>query len=108
MTTDTAYTLINKVDELVEMISPDSITSRTFYKDNTMKAILFAFDAGQELSEHTASQTAIVQIIKGNATVTLGDDQYELDQGAWLHMPPKLKHSVHANTQLLMLLTMLK
>lgn len=108
MTTDTAYTLINKVDDLVEMISPESITSRTFYKDGNLKAILFAFDAGQELSEHSTNQTAIVQIIKGDAMVTLGDDQHDLQQGAWVHMPPKLKHSVYAKTPLLMLLTMMK
>lgn len=100
------YTLIPNLDELVDGIQPDSIVSRTFYKGDGAKAILFGFDAGQELSEHTSSQAAIIQIVKGDATVTLGDDKHELSAGAWVHMSPRLKHSIVAKTQLHMLLLM--
>jgi quercetin dioxygenase-like cupin family protein len=102
----TDYTLIPSLEGLVDDITPDSIISRTFYKGAGLKAILFGFDAGQELSEHTASQAAVIQIVRGEATVTLGNDQHELTAGAWLHMPPRLKHSVTAKTPLLMLLLM--
>ena len=100
------YTLIDSVAGLVDAIQPDSIVSRTFYNDGRLKAILFGFDAGQELSEHTSSQAAIIQIVQGEATVTLGDDRHELSAGAWVHMAPRLKHSVYARTPLLMLLLM--
>jgi len=90
----------------MDAIQPESIISRTFYKDDRLKAILGGFDAGQELSEHTSSQSAIIQIVQGEATVTLGDDRHELADGAWIHMPPRLKHSVYARTPLLMLLLM--
>lgn len=103
----TDYTLITDVAALVGDIQPDSITSRTFFKGERVKAIVFAFDAGQELSEHTASQAAILHILQGEATVTLGDDSHELNAGGWVHMPPNLKHGVHAKTPLVMLLTML-
>lgn len=99
-------TLIENLENLIDVIQPDSIVSRTFHKDDRMRAILFGFDAGQELSEHTSSQTAIIQIIRGDATVTLGDDQHELSAGCWIHMPPNLKHSIHAKTPVLMLLMM--
>ena len=102
-----AYTLIADLAGLVESIQPESIVSRTFYKDDHLKAILFGFDAGQELSEHTSSQAAIIQIVQGEATITLGDDRHELQAGAWLHMPPRLKHSIYAKTPLFMLLVML-
>ncbi|GAB4528878.1 MAG: cupin domain-containing protein [Anaerolineae bacterium] len=102
----TDYTMIPDLEELVDTIQPDSIVSRTFYKDGQMKAILFGFDTGQELSEHTSNQTAIIQIAKGEATVTLGNDTHELTAGAWIHMPPRLKHSITAKTPLLMLLLM--
>ena len=102
-----AYTLIADLAGLVESIQPESIVSRTFYKDDHLKAILFGFDAGQELSEHTSSQAAIIQIVQGEATITLGDDRHELQAGAWLHMPPRLKHSIYAKTPLCMLLVML-
>ena len=103
--TDT-YTLIDDLAGLMDTIQPESIISRTFYKDDRLKAILFGFDAGQELSEHTSSQAAIIQIVQGEATVTLGDDRHELAVGAWIHMPPRLKHSVYAKTPLMMMLFM--
>jgi quercetin dioxygenase-like cupin family protein len=101
-----AYTCVDNLAGLIDNIQPDSIISRTFYKDDRMKGILFGFDTGQELSEHTSSQTAIIQIVQGEAAVTLGDDRHELAAGAWIHMPSRLKHSVYARTPLLMLLLM--
>ena len=99
-------TVIENLSDLLGMIQSDSIVSRTFHKDDRMRAILFGFDAGQELSEHTSSQSAIIQLIQGDALVTLGDEQHDLKAGCWIHMPPNLKHSIHAKTPLLMLLMM--
>ncbi len=100
------YALFPALEGLVDAIQTDSIVSRTFYRDKTLKAILFGFDTGQELSEHTSSQSAIIQIVKGDATVTLDGDRHELSTGAWIHMPPHMKHSIVAKTPLLMLLLM--
>lgn len=100
------YTLIEDLAGLVESIQQESIISRTFLKDDRMKAIVFGFDAGQELSEHTSSQMAIIHILSGEAVVTLGEDRHELAAGGWIHMPPRLKHSVYATTPLVMLLLM--
>ena len=102
------HTLIPNLPDLIESIQPDSIISRTFYKDDQVTAVLFAFDAGQELSEHTASQSAIIHILRGEATITLGDETHEVGPDAWLHMPPRETHSVSARTPLIMLLLLLK
>lgn len=104
--TDSHYTIIPVLQNLVEEFQPESITSRNFYKGDGMNAILFAFDAGQELSEHTASKSAILQIIEGEATVTLGEDTHKVSAGTWIQMPPHLKHSVYAESGLKMLLLM--
>ena len=101
------YTVVENLTELLDTIQPDSIVSRTFVKSDRMKGILFGFDVGQELSEHTSSQYAIIQILQGDATVTLGNDTHELSAGGWVHMPPRLKHSVLAKSKLVMLLLML-
>lgn len=105
--TEQTHTLIPSVPALIDTIQPDSIVSRTFYKGERVRAMLFGFDAGQELSEHTSSHTAILQILHGEATVTLGDETHEIGPGSWIYMPPKLKHSVRAKTQVLMLLEMI-
>lgn len=99
------YSLVGNLPALFE-IQPDSIVSRTFFKGERLKAVLFGFDAGQELTEHTSSQAVVIQIIQGRATVTVGSDKHELGVGSWLHMQPHLKHSVHANSPLMVLLTM--
>ena len=99
------HTLFDNLATLAS-IQPNSILSRTIYQDERLKAILFTFDAGQELSEHTTSQAAIIQLISGEARIGVGDELHELSAGAWLHMTPHLKHSVLAKTPLVMLLLM--
>ncbi len=101
-----AYMLLEDMVSAVGVIQPDSIISRTFYKDERFKAVLFGFDAGQELSPHTSTHAAIIQIVQGEAVVGLGDDQHEVKAGSWIHMPPGLKHSVRATSPLIMLLLM--
>ncbi len=89
-------------------IPSDSILSRTFFQDEHFKAILFGFAPGQELSQHTASVPAIIHILSGEARLTLGEDSYEAQAGAWVHMPANLPHSLLARTPVSMLLLMLK
>ena len=106
MTTPNPYIVIPNVDELLGEIQTDSITSRTFLKNTDLNAIIFGFDAGQSLSEHTSSKMAIIHILEGEATITLGDEMFHAQKGTWIYMPPHLKHSVHADTPLKMLLMM--
>src|SRR5579859_6497501 len=102
------YAFIQNMDRLIEAIQRDSIISRTVYSDNHIKVVLFGFDAGQSLSEHTASQPATIQILRGEATITVAGDSKEASAGTWLHMPPNLPHSVVAKTPLIILLTLLQ
>ena len=89
-------------------IPPDGILSRTLYNDEHVKAVLFAFAQGQELSEHTASTPAILHVLKGEASLTLGNDTVDAKAGTWVHMPAGLRHGVRARTPLVMLLHLLK
>jgi quercetin dioxygenase-like cupin family protein len=104
----TAYTYIPDLSDLVPEIPADSIVSRTYYSDEQVKAILFGFATGQELSEHTASQPAILHILSGEAHLTLGDDTMEAGAGTWVHMPAQLPHSLLARTPVTMLLLLMK
>ena len=100
------YHLIPNLNELLPEIPADSILSRTFFQDERVRIILFAFAAGQELSEHTSSKPAILHFLQGEASLTLGEDQLEATAGTWVHMPPQLSHSIHAKTPVVMLLSM--
>ncbi len=86
----------------------DGILSRTLFNDDCVKAVIFGFAEGEELSEHTASMPAILHMIQGEATLTLGDDTLEAIPGTWIHMAAKLQHSVRAKSPLVLLLLLLK
>ena len=86
----------------------DGILSRTIFEDAKIKAVLFGFSQGQELSEHTAAKPALLHFIQGEAVVGLGDDRKEAQPGTWIHMPASLKHSIQATTPVVMLLILLK
>jgi quercetin dioxygenase-like cupin family protein len=101
------YTYIEDLASFIE-IPQDGVLSRTVYGDERIKAVIFGFDTGQELSEHTASMPAIIHIVKGQARLTLGGDAREAGAGAWVHMPANLSHSIYATTPVVMLLLLLK
>jgi quercetin dioxygenase-like cupin family protein len=92
------YTHITNLAKEVE--SPqDGILTRTLFNDDNVKAVIFGFGQGEELSEHTASMPAILHFLQGEAKLTLGDDSVEAQPGTWIHMEPNLKRSVKTKTQ---------
>jgi len=97
---------VANLQEAIE-IPADGTLSRTIYGDDAVKVVLFGFDAGQELSEHTASRPAIIQILQGEARLSLGKETFEARAGSWVHMQAGLPHSVQAITPLIMQLVLL-
>jgi quercetin dioxygenase-like cupin family protein len=102
-----AYTLINALPSCVEM-PEDGILSKPISTNNYLRATLFALSAGQEMSEHTTTMEALLQILEGEADLTLGDDPHRAGPGAWIRMSPNLRHSITAVTPLKMLLVVLR
>ena len=101
---------LSQVVQLLDSVSPpeDGIISRTVYQDERLKAVLFGFGAGQELSEHTASKPAVMHFLSGEAAVTLGGEPLAARPGTWVHMAAGLSHSIAAQTPTVMLLLLLK
>jgi len=97
------------LDLATEATAPsDGIVSRTIHQDDKIKAVLFGFAKGQELSEHTAAKPAMLFFVTGEATVGLADDFRPAQSGTWIHMPAGLKHSIHAKSPVVMLLVLIK
>lgn len=82
--------------------------SRTLYQDGAVKVIVFGFAEGEELSEHTASRPAIIQVLRGELELTLAGQAVTAREGAWVHMAAGLRHAVRARTPSVMLLTLLR
>ena len=76
--------------------------------DANAKIVLFAFAAGDGLKQHIAPLPAIIQIIKGEAELTLGEEAVTGKPGTWIQMAAKTPHSIKATTPLVMLLTLLR
>lgn len=98
------------IEDLVREITipMDGTISRTVHQDTATKAVLFGFAPGQELSEHTASMPAIIHILSGRAHVTVGEKAMTVEANSWIHMDANLPHSIRAETEVVMLLTLLK
>jgi len=98
------------LDSLLEEIEVpgDGILSRVILKNSAVNVTLFGFSAGQELSEHTAATPAIIQILRGEAKLTIGGEEKNAGPGAWLYMPARVPHSLVAETPVVMLLLLLK
>ena len=76
----TTYTHIS--DLAKETQPPETgILGRTIFNDETVKAVIFGFGQGEELSEHTASMPAVLHFLQGETTVGLGDDKHETRAG---------------------------
>ena len=69
---------------------------------------LFAFDAGQKLSEHTVSYDAVVQVIDGAGRLTIGGEDHVVSAGQIVIMPANVPHAVAADERFKMLLTMIR
>ena len=88
--------------------SEGSIVSKIVIKQPKGNATLFAFDDGEELSEHTAPFDALVQIIDGESKVKVGDQTHHLVSGESILMPANVPHALRAETKFKMLLTMIR
>ncbi len=72
------------------------------------KVVLFAMDAGQEISEHRAPFTATVHVLEGRLLFGVGSEEREMGPHAWLVMPPNAPHRLRALEPTRFLLTLLK
>jgi quercetin dioxygenase-like cupin family protein len=77
-------------------ISPAGIVSRTIVQTPELRVVLFAFDAGQELTSHTSRRRALVQVLSGACDVFFGGAWHHLESGTLLHLPPGHPHAVRA------------
>ncbi len=87
---------------------PGSVVSRTIAKARAGSITLFAFDAGEELSEHTAPFDAFVQVLDGAVELTIGGELVRARAGETVRMPAGVPHSVRAVERFKMLLSMVR
>jgi len=85
-----------------------AVVSREILKQKTGGVTLFAFDAGQGLSEHTAPFDAVVQVLDGEVEITIAGKRHRVRAGELILMPADQPHALKADQRFKMMLTMLR
>lgn len=102
--------LLSKVIKIADLIDyqDGAVVSNEIIKKETGTVTIFAFDQGEGLSEHTAPFDAMVQIIDGEAEITIGGEKNLLKVGDMIIMPADIPHALHAVKRYKMILTMIR
>jgi quercetin dioxygenase-like cupin family protein len=85
-----------------------AIVSKEIIKKPTGTVTLFAFDRGQGLSEHTAPFDALVQVLDGEAEITLAGEPHLVKTGEMIIMPGGKPHALSAVKRFKMMLVMIR
>ncbi len=99
-----------KVVTLKDQVSVESgtIVSKTLVNGDALTMTLFAFDAGQGVSTHSAPGDAFVVCLEGEAEIELNGEKLLIHEGESLIMPAGAPHALKAVRQYKMLLTVVK
>lgn len=99
-----------EVKQLVELLQyqDGSVVSRVLLKNKGGTVTLFAFDVGEDLSEHTAPFDALVMVIDGEADIEIAGESFKVRRGETIILPAGRPHALRAVTRFKMLLTMIR
>ena len=84
---------------------PGQVVSRTLAQNDAVRLTVFAFSKGEEIGTHDSTGDALVTVIDGVGRFIVDGKSYTLKQGQSLVMPAKKPHSVHAEEDFKMVLT---
>jgi len=96
-----------KATELVNY-QPGAIVSREIVNKPTGSVTAYAFDEGQSMSEHMVPSNALIQVLEGEAVITISNKHYHLQRGALILVPTNQPHALKAIKRFKMLLTMIR
>lgn len=71
-------------------------TSRALLDNEAVRVVTFAFDTGQQLTEHTAAGPVVVQVLEGRMRFGLDGSEHELGVGDCVYLAPGAPHSLEA------------
>jgi quercetin dioxygenase-like cupin family protein len=100
----------NPVGRLNDLVAyqEGAVVSKTLIKKAKGTVTVFAFDHDQGLSEHSAPFAALVQVIDGEAEITISGKPYRVKAGEMIILPADQPHAVKAPTRFKMVLTMIR
>jgi quercetin dioxygenase-like cupin family protein len=89
-------------------VTAGATTSRVLVDNDAVRVVAFAFDAGEQLTEHTAALPVVVQVLRGAVRFAVGDDEHELGSGDGVYLPAHASHALEALEPTLLTLVMVR
>lgn len=105
MTSASAFTAVADLTELIQ-VQPEATVSRTVLRAAGVRVVMFSFDVGQELTEHTAAMPVLLQVLEGRLAITADARTEDLQPGGLIHLDARVPHAVYAYEPSLLVLTM--
>jgi quercetin dioxygenase-like cupin family protein len=87
-------------------VQSGAVVSKVVHHGDGLNVTVFGFDAGEQLTEHQASRTAIVEVLSGRLDFTVDGELLDLGPGSWVHLAAGAPHSLVATEPTVMLLTL--
>lgn len=108
--TRTATAIVENARKALELVDyqPGAIVSREVISKKTGLVTLFAFDAGEGLSEHTSPYDALVNVIEGEADIAIASKVHRVTAGELIIMPAGKPHALQAVGRFKMALIMIR
>jgi len=102
--------LIGKVLAINDLVQyqDGTVASRMIVFKKAGTITLFAFDAGEGLSEHSAPYDAILAVTDGEAVVSIAGSPFTVRTGEMIILPANIPHAVQAKERFKMTLTMIR
>lgn len=103
------HTAVTFVDDLAAAVpvQDDATVSRTMLTTDRARVVVFSFDSGQTLEEHTAAVPVLLQVLDGHLRVTADGQALSLQPGGLVHLGARVPHAVEAISPSRLVLTLL-
>jgi quercetin dioxygenase-like cupin family protein len=79
-------------------VTPQATTSRVVVDTDAVRVVLFAFDTGEELTDHTASMPVVVTLLDGAIRFRVGGQDHDLAPGDVVYLPANETHALQARS----------
>jgi quercetin dioxygenase-like cupin family protein len=96
------------IEDLIALADQASGTTSILYNDNRQRVILFKFEQGGGLEEHSAPHPISLHLIKGRAQITLGEEEIQANAGTWAQVSPNIPHTIKAQEDCYLLVNIIK
>jgi quercetin dioxygenase-like cupin family protein len=89
-------------------VTPSATTSRVVVANDVVRVVTFAFDTGEQLTEHTSTMPVVVQVLRGALRFDVAGQAHELAVGDVVYLAPNEVHALEALEPSLVSLVMVR